>query len=115
VTENLDIAIGDKLRKLREQKGYSIREVGKRINISHTYVSKIEKGKIPSLNTLNKLCELYGITIPELFGGESVDVPKELQDEGVEWIIFTKEMKQKNYTPEKIKQILEVVQAFKDL
>lgn len=113
--QNLDIKIGNKLRELRDQHRLTTREVGERLGISHGYVSKIENGKIPSLTILNKLCELYRIDIAELFDSKKIEVPEELDDLGVEWLLFSKEMKKQKLTPEQIKKYIQVVKSFKDL
>lgn len=111
----LDIEIGKKLKTLRDRKGYSTREVAERIGVSNGYITQIEKGKIPSLTVLNNLCNLYNTDIPTLFSSQSANVPEDLQKLGVEWIMFSEEMKKKNLTPEDIKRYIEVVKAFKDL
>lgn len=110
--EELDKKIGLKLKNLREQFGYSMREVGERTGIHFSYVGKIEKGQIPSLDKLNKLCSLYGIEIPSLFG-EKVEVPEDLKEWGVEWISFAKELKDRNLTPEERKVIIDIAKTLK--
>lgn len=112
--EQLDKQIGEKLREIREKKGFTMRQVGEIIDIDYSYISKIEKGKIPSLDKLNKLCDLYGIPVASLFG-EEVKTPKELQDIGVGWISFAKEMDKKNVTPEEIKHIMEALKLMNKL
>jgi transcriptional regulator with XRE-family HTH domain len=112
--EKLDQEIGEKLKKLREKKSLSMREVAKRIDIDHSYIGKIEKGKIPSLNTLRKLCDIYGVTISSLFGDEVI-VPVELKEIGVEWISFAEEMENKELTPDEIKAVLEAFKTIKKL
>jgi transcriptional regulator with XRE-family HTH domain len=112
--EDLDKEIGLKLKKLREQLGLSMREVGERVGIDHSYVGKIEKGKIPSLDKLKKLCNLYGISVSSLFGDE-VEVQQELRDIGVEWITFASEMKKKKLTPDEIKNVIEFLKTIKKL
>jgi len=108
--EELDKKIGQKLKKVREKLGYTMREVGERTGINFTYISKIEKGQIPSLDKLNKLCNLYNIDIKSLFGDE-VEIPAELRDLGVEWITFAKEMERENLTPDEIKSIINVIKS----
>ena len=112
--EQLDKHIGEKLREIREKKGFTMREVAEIIDINYSYISKIEKGKIPSLEKLNKLCDLYGIPVASLFG-EEVKTPKELQDIGVEWISFAKEMEKKDISPEEIKQIMAALKLMNKL
>jgi transcriptional regulator with XRE-family HTH domain len=48
--------IGEKIRKMRESKDFSMRKVAEMAGISASLVSQIETGKVdPSLNTLRKL------------------------------------------------------------
>jgi transcriptional regulator with XRE-family HTH domain len=112
--ENLDREIGDKLRKLREQKNLTMREVAEATNIDYTYISKIEKGKIPSLEKLKKLCNLYGIQLSSLFGNE-IDLPNELKNDGVKWITFGEEMEKRDLTPDEIKKLLDALKIMKNL
>lgn len=52
--------VGDKLRAARERNGMTAKEVAKSIEISHTYIYDIEKGrKKPSLETIVDLAKLY--------------------------------------------------------
>jgi transcriptional regulator with XRE-family HTH domain len=113
-TEELDEEIGKKLKLLRKEKKWSQREVAEKIDVNFTYISKIENGRIPSLTILKKLADLYGVSVPSLFGEEQ-DVPEELKEVGVEWISFGKEMKQANLSPEDVKRYVEVVKSLKNL
>jgi transcriptional regulator with XRE-family HTH domain len=112
--EELDIEIGLKLKKLREELGLSLREAAKRIDVDHSYIGKIEKGKIPSLKILKKLCRLYGITVSSLFG-EEAEVPTVLKDLGIEWITHVENMKNKDLTPEQVEKMVEVVRSINKL
>lgn len=49
----------DKLRQLRKQQGFTIREVADRSGVSPSYISQLENGQrgIPSPEVLNKLSE----------------------------------------------------------
>lgn len=107
--------IGEKLKKIREDKGLTLREVADKTGIHFTYIGKLENGQHKAnLEMINKLCKFYNISVSSLFG-ETVEVPKELQEMGVEWITFAKEMKKENLTPEQIKKIIEVVTELKTL
>jgi transcriptional regulator with XRE-family HTH domain len=102
--------IGDRIRKLREEKGLSLRELESRIKISYSHLSRIENNKKkPNLDLLELLAEFYDVPLHEFFG-DKVETPKKLEDVGVEWITFAEEMKKQNLTPEEIKNILNVVQ-----
>lgn len=37
---------GDRIRELRKSKGYSLRELGPKIGVGFTYLSKVESGKL---------------------------------------------------------------------
>lgn len=112
--EELDKEIGLKLKKLREQKGLSLREAAKRIGVDHSYIHKIEGGKMPSLEKLKKLCDLYDFPIQSLFG-EEVEVPDILKDLGVEWVAHVEKMKNKQLTPEEVEKMVEIVRTLKNL
>lgn len=112
--KELDIEIGEKLKTIRERLDLSIREAARRINMDHSYLAKIEKGKIPSLEKLKQICDTYGIPIQSLFGKE-VKTPNKLKDIGVEWIAFVEGMKEREFTPEEVEKMVRVVDAFKKL
>lgn len=108
----IDPEIGNKLKELRNEKNLSMRQVGEELGINYTYISKIEKGYIPSMKLLKDICNIYDIEIKDLFG-ESQPVPKELKDIGVEWITFAKDMEEQEITPEKIKEYIKIIEQFK--
>lgn len=49
-------SVGERLRSLRESRGYSLRQLAERSRLSAGYLSEVENGhKIPSLRTLRRL------------------------------------------------------------
>ena len=59
--------IGDKLKKARKKANLSQEKVAEIINTSRSNISKYETGFLePNIDTLKKLCELYGISADEL-------------------------------------------------
>ncbi len=57
---------GNHLRKLRESKGLSLRELELRGDLSRQYISDIETGKVNfTFYTLLKLCDLLEIDLAE--------------------------------------------------
>ena len=59
---------GEHLRKIREQKGISLRELELRGDVDRHTLSKIENGKMnPSLYNLKRICEMMEISFEELF------------------------------------------------
>jgi transcriptional regulator with XRE-family HTH domain len=113
--DNLDKQIGEKLKALREKKGYTMREVAELAEMDHTYISKIEKGKIPSLEKLKRLCSLYGVPVSYLFGDGEFEVPNEVKDKGVKWISFIDEMERREMEPDEIERLLDLLKILKKL
>jgi len=113
--ELLDIKIGEKLRGIRENKGYKLREVGEIIGIDYSYINKIEKGKIPSLTKLKKLCALYNVPVAYLFEEETDDERNERDGLSERWRYFIKEMEQKDISPEEIILILDAFKVIRKL
>lgn len=60
--------LGDKLKRLRIEKCYTLRHVENETGISNAYLSQLENKKIrkPSGNVLYKLAGLYGVSVDEL-------------------------------------------------
>jgi transcriptional regulator with XRE-family HTH domain len=112
--EKLDKQIGEKLKKLREQKNLTLREAAEKIGMAYSYISQIENGKVPSLDKIKKLCDLYEVPISSLFG-EKVEPDDSLKKIGVEWIAFAEDMKDKDISPDEIKQTLQMLKLLKKL
>lgn len=75
------MTLGEKLRKLREEKGYTTYHVLTKLGRTDCgYIEKLEADKVnPSLSTIAKLSKIYKITLRELldyYGKFSV--PKEI-------------------------------------
>lgn len=67
--------LGQYLRDARNKKGYSIKEVGKELDLNYTYVSKMELGhKKPSNEVLAQLAQLYEVDLMELIRLSGVDM-----------------------------------------
>lgn len=59
--------LGDRLRVRRRRAGLSLREVARRTGISVSFLSAVERGVSgPSVPTLFKLTELYGVRVHDL-------------------------------------------------
>lgn len=62
----------NKIRELREGAGYSQAELAKMLYVNQTAVSQWERGvTTPSKNTLQKLCEIFGVSADYLLEIES--------------------------------------------
>jgi transcriptional regulator with XRE-family HTH domain len=56
--------LGEELRRLRLEKGVTLREVEKATDVSNAYLSQLENGKAeqPSPRVLHKLAEFYEVS-----------------------------------------------------
>lgn len=63
------VSLGRSIRATREQRGLSLRELARRVNVSPSFVSQIELGKAnPSVGTLYALVAELGTTLDDLIG-----------------------------------------------
>lgn len=54
---------GDRMRKARERRGLTLRDLGNMSNLSFGYLSRIERGKQePSLDALRRIADVLGVT-----------------------------------------------------
>jgi transcriptional regulator with XRE-family HTH domain len=64
--------IGDRLRRERAERGLSLRELARRLDVSPSLVSQIETGKIqPSVRTLYAMVSELGVSLDEVFHPKS--------------------------------------------
>jgi transcriptional regulator with XRE-family HTH domain len=72
-------SLGERLRKLRESRGWSLREVAAKAKVNHGYLSQVERGDVaePSPSTLHKIVAGYEVpflTLMEWAG--YIDAPR---------------------------------------
>lgn len=62
----LNVQIGQLLKDLRDERGWSLREFGLIVGMNKTYLGDIELGKRnPTMNSLEKIVAGYGLTVKE--------------------------------------------------
>jgi len=60
--------IGDRLRALREVKGFSQGEIEKRAGLARSYISRVENGHgVPAIETLEKFVRALEVPLYQLF------------------------------------------------
>jgi transcriptional regulator with XRE-family HTH domain len=61
-------SLGERLRKLRESRGWSLREVAAKATVNHGYLSQLERGDVaePSPSMLHKIAAGYDVPFPML-------------------------------------------------
>lgn len=65
----MNIGIGEKVKKLRQDKGMSLNQVSKLTELSTTYLSKFERGIVPiNVDNLEKVCSALGVEINYFIG-----------------------------------------------
>jgi transcriptional regulator with XRE-family HTH domain len=68
--------IGPRLRAQREQLGLSLRELARRIGVSASLISQIERDKVnPSVSTLFSLVRELGLGLGDLFSADGASAP----------------------------------------
>lgn len=79
--------IGENIKKLRQQKGYSITELADLAGISKSYLSYIERNlqKNPSLDVLSKLAGPLNTSIDVLLGDSKSHLGENSRALGEEW------------------------------
>ena len=66
--EELKVKLGERIRTLRKEKGFSVRQFALHAGIEHPRLINIEKGRIDlKLSTLHKISEGLGIELTKLF------------------------------------------------
>lgn len=81
--------IGERIRKLRKRKGYSLSELAEKAGVSKSYLSYLERNlqTNPSLQFLQKISVSLGTDIDYLLDGAKIDIKtaqnKQIVDE--EW------------------------------
>src|SRR3979490_706137 len=60
--------IGNRLKAFRLGSGLSADEIASRLDISRTALYRFEKGELAKIETLEKLSELLGVSVPTLLG-----------------------------------------------
>src|SRR5205814_4603154 len=60
--------IGNRLKAFRLGSGLSAEEIAAKLGISRTALYRFEKGELAKIETLEKLAELLGVSVPTLLG-----------------------------------------------
>ena len=73
---------GKKLKELRENKGLSLSELSRRVDVSKSYISRLEAGKNdnPSADIINKMCKALGVST-EYFYTDNASVQEHKKNE----------------------------------
>ncbi|WP_081458406.1 helix-turn-helix domain-containing protein [Solidesulfovibrio fructosivorans] len=75
--ENIHLAFGNYLQKLRKKKQLTQLQLAEKSGLSLKHLGEIERGRgNPSLESLNSLAESLDVTLPELFSFQVQEVSR---------------------------------------
>jgi XRE family transcriptional regulator, master regulator for biofilm formation len=97
--------IGQRIKDLRERKGYSLSELAKRSGVSKSYLSQIERNLQvnPSLQLLSKLAISLDCSVDELLGLDAEYFStNELLDH--DWAVLVKEAIKEGMSKEEFRE-----------
>lgn len=105
--------VGNRIKWLRTQKGYSINELSEKAGVSKSYLSHIERGiqMNPSLQVLTKLANTLDTNVENLLLEQKDTVAKGSIDDI--WISLIQEAIQNGITKEEFSHYLEFIKFTK--
>ncbi len=75
------LLIGKRIRDLRKENKMTQTELGKKLNLTKVSISCYENGsRLPSLETLYKICDIFGVTLPYLAGRDRYIINEEVEN-----------------------------------
>ncbi len=89
---------GERLKKLRLEKGLTLDDVSDIFDLTKTAISYYENGKrFPKMNTLRKMADFYGVSYDYLVGNDNYEIADDNEEYGLhmssEEIDFIKEIR----------------------
>ncbi|TYS68691.1 helix-turn-helix transcriptional regulator [Sutcliffiella horikoshii] len=104
--DHIKESIGKRIRTKRKERKLSAEELGNRVGVSKSFISKVETGKSKaSVEFLNKISDVLNTPISYFLDEFKEEPDEELKQEDVEWIYFRKEVEQDDISIEEIKKI----------
>ena len=95
-------AIGNRIRRAREEKGITQELLAESMDVSNAYISKIERGRTPvNLDNLDKICAVLETSTEYLLSGTSTLSEDYMRNEIIEML--------EGCSPQKIKLIAQVI------
>lgn len=115
---------GDRLKELRKEKQLSQEQLSKTLNISRRVLGYYETNeRFPKdENTLKRIADFFEVTVDYLLGRtarkelaiiEGDNIPQELRDIGIEYLQVNKELKEKGFTPDDIRELIGTIEKIK--
>jgi XRE family transcriptional regulator, master regulator for biofilm formation len=99
--------IGEKIKKLRQEKRMSISELAEKAGVAKSYLSSIERNlqSNPSIQFIEKISTVLGVSVNEIINEENKTIDTEELDS--EWMQIVQEAMQSGVSKEQFKEYLE--------
>lgn len=98
--------IGENIKKIRIEKGISRKSLSEDLNVSESTISRYENGKRkPSIETLNKIADVLGVTINDLVGSKKT-LTQQLIEEALKALTIDELSKEINVPVKEIESML---------
>lgn len=106
---------GLKLAEIRKKHKHSQEELANKMNITRSYLSKIEtQKKRITTELIYKASEIYDVHPSYFLEATPIKPPAELKDK-FKWIAFADRMEKRNLTPEEIEKALSFYEKVKKM
>lgn len=104
--EGVCVLIGEKIKRLRNEKDLSISELAERAGVAKSYLSSIERNiqSNPSIQFMEKIGLVLGVSVNELLRDNQTPINEELDDE---WLEIVQEAMDSGISKEEFKEYLE--------
>lgn len=88
--------VHERLRQIMNERGWTEYRLSKKCGLSESTLANIfKRNTMPSISTLESICEGFGITLSQFFSdGDLVELSPELQELFNCWVTLTAEQKQ---------------------
>ena len=85
----------DKIEKLRLDRGWSVYRLAEKAGITDKCIyNRYNRNTMPSIETIEKICEAFGMTLSQFFAeGNLIEVDEELKELFDDWRSLTEEQK----------------------
>jgi|SRR5699024_203987 len=104
--EGVCVLIGEKIKRLRNEKDLSISELADKAGVAKSYLSSIERNiqSNPSIQFIEKIGQVLGVSVNELLRDESSNETEDLDEE---WLEIVQEAMNSGVSKTDFKEYLE--------
>lgn len=102
--------LGSNIRRLRKRNKLTQRELGEKLGLKHNTVADYESGaNKPSISSLITMSKLFDVTIDELVNNQREDIISN------EWRELVLDLIDRGYDPDKVREVIKLVDKLKDI